>query len=656
MSSNTPNYNLYLPELGDSTSNSKPWGRQFNNNLTIIDTELKKSETHRGAGVINAVSDFGLVATKKGDRTTAATNTLALNAAMVSAQATGRPLYIPSGWYAVNPLTTIVDSMTMYGDHGGYNSTLSKGTATILDFGNALGQDGQKCINVNPPADGLQQIKTFEIRDIVFFSDGVSGAPQYFIYKKIATNMKIRGCSFQGKVGTTGYPGYAIAHQSDYGLTIESCTFLYLYCEGAILFKHDGNLDGNTGSWSYGCSVTDCDISLGTYGKYGINIQGGVGYKVTRTVIEGTSDTGIKCNTTPTANLDYTWGLVLDTVYFEGNTNYHLDISSPHNASSQAIIYGGQMQGGNINLGASGTITIMGLTISSGICRIMGSANAAVKLINCAGFFIQNNTVLSANPVSTQWSPRDYSYRWNEDSHDVDYQEVECLPLSGGVDNVASTIQWHSVSGTKPDIGNGSLRGWYTRKGDLITLNLNLIPGTTTVWGDAAQGWIFIFPNFTAADTAVGNWVAEDYNTITYAGHFRAITNSNQFMLSIDNANSAVSASVPMTWNYNAGSVVAGVSFNGYIRGGDNILHVTSGTTPTVGQTVYATGLMKNVTIAGAATLAAGDTAAFSLTKLVPAGIGYNDTTQVSSPVAMTTNKPNPDNLSMQITYKVFKL
>jgi hypothetical protein len=46
MSSNTPNYNFYLPEDGDGVGNSKPWGPAVNENFTIIDESLSEMVTN----------------------------------------------------------------------------------------------------------------------------------------------------------------------------------------------------------------------------------------------------------------------------------------------------------------------------------------------------------------------------------------------------------------------------------------------------------------------------------------------------------------------------------------------------------------------------------------------------------------------------------
>lgn len=45
MASYTPNYNFYLPALGDGALNGKPWGARINGNFSAIDTTLHTFQT-----------------------------------------------------------------------------------------------------------------------------------------------------------------------------------------------------------------------------------------------------------------------------------------------------------------------------------------------------------------------------------------------------------------------------------------------------------------------------------------------------------------------------------------------------------------------------------------------------------------------------------
>jgi hypothetical protein len=58
---------------------------------------------------------------------------------------------------------------------------------------------------------------------------------------------------------------------------------------------------------------------------------------------------------------------------------------------------------------------------------------------------------------------------------------------------VSYTPTW-AGSGSNPSLGNGTLVGRYQKIGRMVTLHINLIPGSTTTYGSGNYTWALPFP------------------------------------------------------------------------------------------------------------------------------------------------------------------
>jgi len=63
-----------------------------------------------------------------------------------------------------------------------------------------------------------------------------------------------------------------------------------------------------------------------------------------------------------------------------------------------------------------------------------------------------------------------------------------------GEASTAYTPTWAAAGGTAPDIGNGTLTGWWWQYGKIVEFGIYLRGGGTTVWGSGANFWTFTLP------------------------------------------------------------------------------------------------------------------------------------------------------------------
>jgi hypothetical protein len=99
----TPNYNFYLPEVGDGSVNSRPWGLQVNANFTNIDATLKSlADANQQESVLNFPGC---------DPTGVTDSSAAFNAAIRAS----KRVYVPSGIYILDNVD-LANGTELYGD------------------------------------------------------------------------------------------------------------------------------------------------------------------------------------------------------------------------------------------------------------------------------------------------------------------------------------------------------------------------------------------------------------------------------------------------------------------------------------------------------------------------------------------------------------
>ena len=74
-----------------------------------------------------------------------------------------------------------------------------------------------------------------------------------------------------------------------------------------------------------------------------------------------------------------------------------------------------------------------------------------------------------------------------------------------------SNVVWSQASGTGPTLGNGSISGRFNRAGRRVSVDLTVVPGSTTTYGDGSAPWTFTLgsgilpPNAKARTAAIGS-------------------------------------------------------------------------------------------------------------------------------------------------------
>lgn len=81
----------------------------------------------------------------------------------------------------------------------------------------------------------------------------------------------------------------------------------------------------------------------------------------------------------------------------------------------------------------------------------------------------------------------DFGFGVTEDAATCSYNEITHQLYS-------YTPTWTQASGIQPAIGNGSITGFYTRTGNLCTVSVRVVFGSTTTYGNGDTGYVFSLP------------------------------------------------------------------------------------------------------------------------------------------------------------------
>lgn len=140
---------------------------------------------------------------------------------------------------------------------------------------------------------------------------------------------------------------------------------------------------------------------------------------------------------------------------------------------------------------------------------------------------------------------------------------------NNGIVDAAESVPWAQVTGrpeyetgsyspswigdiTNPSIGNGTLVGYYSRVGNVVTMSIRLVMGSTTTYGSGA--WSFGLP-FTSNGGAMHLFVAYLRDTSTSTNYHRigiiagasGIVQAFRGLADGTNSN-AMNATTPFTW------------------------------------------------------------------------------------------------------------
>jgi len=94
-------------------------------------------------------------------------------------------------------------------------------------------------------------------------------------------------------------------------------------------------------------------------------------------------------------------------------------------------------------------------------------------------------------------------------------------------------------------VGNGTIRGRWVREGNIVTVSLYLLFGTTTAPGGTF--WTFGLP-FASRENAVGSVLMRDAGTNFYTGVAALNSGVSSFTINVNGTANLVGPTVPFTW------------------------------------------------------------------------------------------------------------
>lgn len=174
--------------------------------------------------------------------------------------------------------------------------------------------------------------------------------------------------------------------------------------------------------------------------------------------------------------------------------------------------------------GTASSMNMTGCVVAGGITLLSGAANCTVQNNQCTGAVVDNS---------------------GQSSNMVDIKLTSYTPT------------W-TTSGTAPSLGDGSLIGRYSRTGNLVTVTIEFLAGSTTTFGTG--DFRFSLP-FTSAPTVqqVGTARLLDSGTAYWVGTAVASASSS-FVRMFTTTSTAVSSTGPFVWA-NGDSLVLTITY-----------------------------------------------------------------------------------------------
>ena len=162
--------------------------------------------------------------------------------------------------------------------------------------------------------------------------------------------------------------------------------------------------------------------------------------------------------------------------------------------------------------GTASSMNMTGCVVAGGITLLSGAANCTVQNNQCTGAVVDNS---------------------GQSSNMVDIKLTTYTPA------------W-TTSGTAPSLGNGSLLGRYSRTGNLVTVTIEFLAGSTTTFGTG--DFRFSLP-FTSASTIqqVGTARLLDSGTAYWVGT-AVVGASASFLRMFTTTSAAVNSGGPFVW------------------------------------------------------------------------------------------------------------
>lgn len=396
----------------------------------------------------------------------------------------------PSAVYDLNALDAISDSKIIYGD----GATLRFDTTG-------------DCI----PLDAASEAQSRKVRIQGLRFDNVTNTPSSFIKITDFLNTVLEDLHFSDCAAT-----YCIENVKGYGTQVRNCVFSDV-TGGGILLRNTSDAS----NYSFVFGIDNCDLTR--ISGHGIEVEGANTLKISKTVIESCSGDGIVTSSNASG---VSSEIILDACYFEGNTGSDINLGTDGSSYwGRATVIASWFSSATIALGAKSKITLIGCQGTGGShTTVSGSSAAECYLIGCEpGNFDQSGSFL--------WS--------------------SLTPTSDNI--IAYTPTWAS-SGTQPSIGDGTLSGSYTTIGNIVTVNIKMVGGSTTSFGTGLYN--FSLP-FAAASSGLGTWGTGNVQNASVANYLAraSVASGASVMLATYMDASAtpqnVTATAPFTFGQN---------------------------------------------------------------------------------------------------------
>lgn len=155
-----------------------------------------------------------------------------------------------------------------------------------------------------------------------------------------------------------------------------------------------------------------------------------------------------------------------------------------------------------------------------------------------AGNVVASNVTLSASWIGSRYADNVIAGTFT-DSSGGQQNEVDTAPAS-------YTPTW-TGGGSNPTLGNGTIDGYYTRRGRLVTMTLNLNIGSTTSMGSGE--WRFSLPvGVSSSQPAWGTVLMYDASGTPVVGVFYVAASATYGAIYMHGTVGTVTPTTPFTW------------------------------------------------------------------------------------------------------------
>ena len=340
------------------------------------------------------------------------------------------------------------------------------------------------------------------------------------------------------------------------GLTVPADTFVYGDGSASVLKKRS-NGDTITLGLRSTLSNFKIDGDGATYTGRGVVVSSGTPDNNSWVSIQHLviADTNSYCLEFTTANAGYFSEVIGGKFNVYNNTVEAIKLPTVEAANGNRRFIG-VMAGASsiIDLGGSDNTTVIGCE-GSGItysattkkARVIGNRIASATSLTFDGTSnVFGGNVCTATSVTLNAGLASLQMYGNNFGSGVSF--TDNATAANGNDIYSPSQTYTPVwTGGSPTIGDGSLNGQYSRRGQYAKVNIQLTGGSTTTWGSGA--WTFSLP-YSASRNFTGSAYIEDASGVSvYVGVAYLVSGSNAvYVVTNGSTSSYVGSASPMAW------------------------------------------------------------------------------------------------------------